>query len=173
MRIPRWLAVVFFASVTLNVGVLAGYAYQTCLIAKNRHHTRRYFQGWAPDAERRFNTLLDERLKTRWRIDSLRLAANERLDELTYVAEPDSAEVESLLNQTAALERELAAVIYRVGRGINALKPPDIRRKARASYRRLMGLPPGDSLGDTTATASDTTGRPRRLRSRPVRGLRR
>jgi hypothetical protein len=148
MRIPKWLAVLFFASLALNVGVLAGYFYQTWLWAQQRRHARTYFQGWAPDAERQLNALFEERMENRYRIDSLRMLTRRRLDELSFVENPDSAEVERLLDQTASLERELARVAYRMSRAILELEPPEKRRQTERAYRRLVGLPveSGDSL---------------------------
>jgi hypothetical protein len=145
MRIPKWLAVVFFASLALNVGVLAGYFYQSYLWSQGRNHARTYFQDWAPDAERRFAALMDERLESRYRIDSLRMLTQIRLDELTYVDNPDSAEVEQLLNQAGDLERELARTAYRIGRRIRELKPPEKREQTLRAYRKLMGLAPADT----------------------------
>jgi hypothetical protein len=145
MRMPKWLAVVFFASLALNVGVLAGYFYQSYLWSQGRNHVRTYFRGWAPDAERRFNALLNEHLESRYRIDSLRMLTQIRLDELAYIDSPDSIEVEQLLNQAGDLEREMARTAYRIGRQIQELKPPEKREQALRTYRKLMGLAPADT----------------------------
>ena len=174
MRIPKWLAVVFFASLALNVGVLAGYFYQSYLWAQGRNHARVYFQGWAPDAERRFAALLDEHLESRYRIDSLRMLTQTRLDELTEVDNPDSTEVEQLLNQAGDLEREMARTAYRIGRRIRELKPPERRQHELQAYRKLMGLTPADSsaprLRDTNGIGRRPDSVPRGRRAAHTKG---
>jgi hypothetical protein len=172
MRIPKWLLVLFFASLALNLGVLAGYGYQTYLWAQERKRARIFYQGWAPDAERRFHALLDERQESMYRLDSLRVLTNERLDELTYTEHPDSMEVEQLLDQSAQLDRELARVAYRTGRGILEFQSPEMRRQSEQTYRRMLGLKDHDSTGVESgpgrkalrgpkAGRADTTGRTR------------
>ena len=165
MRIPKWLAVLFFASLALNVGVLAGYAYQSYLWAQERAHVRRYFQDWAPNAERRFSALINERLEASYRIDSLRLAANQRLSDLTYVENPDSAEVARVLDRVGELGRELALTEYRVGRRIHELMPIERRRQSEKVYRKMMGLPEADSA---SAPLPDSVPSPRH--SAPKKG---
>jgi hypothetical protein len=147
MRIPKWVGVLFFASLALNVGVLAGYAYQSFLWAQAHAHVRKYFQNWAPDAEKRFEELTGERIKARYELDSLRLDANKRIDELTYSENPDTMEVDRVLDDVARYEREFAAMTYRVGRQIHELQPPEIRRSNEKAFRTMMGLPVTDSTG--------------------------
>lgn len=150
MRIPKWLFVVFFASLALNFGVLAGYIYQRQILTQANRHARHYFSGWAPDAERRFTALINERREERYRLDSLRLQINARLWELSYEPAPDSAEVESLLSRAAVLEREVAALAYRTGRGISQLQPPELRLRSKRVLRKMMGLPDSASTDDTS-----------------------
>ena len=157
MRIPKWLAVLFFASLALNLGVLVGYAYQSYLWAQQRKAIRAYFQNWAPDAERRFNAVLDEDRAARRTRDSLLYENRLRHGTLSYAENPDSAEVESLLDQRAQIEREKAWVEYQGGRKIQLLRPPEKRREAEKAFRRVMGMPNPDST--TARDSSGHTGR--------------
>jgi hypothetical protein len=123
--------------------VLIGYAYQSYLWAQGRQRARG--MGWTPDAERRFAAMIEEWQADRRRDDSLLLANRTRLGVLSYAANPDSAELESLIYQRGEMERDQARREFDFGRRLNELRPPEKRRQMEKSYRRMMGLPSNDS----------------------------
>jgi len=156
VRIPKWLAVLFFASIALNVGVMAGYAYQTYLWTQERQHVRQYFRHWAPDAERQFGAIFVEWRAFRYRADSILNENRLRLGTLSYEAHPDSAVLESLFDQRAETERRLARSDYDFGRRLEELKPDDVRRQSERTYRRMMGMPDLDSLATPESSKTRT-----------------
>jgi hypothetical protein len=144
MKRNVWLIVVLVASLAINAGVLAAYAYRKYDEWK---HTKEFFRNWVPSAEHRFNVLIEKHMA---RMRSLREETRQariELEKLGYADNADPKDVDYWLDKIGELERERALLSYQSGQGLDSLYPPGRKKAYERAWRRMQGLPPSDSAG--------------------------
>ncbi len=137
----RWLYIILAASLGLNLAAFGAFVF---------HRYRRTRARFLPirqaikNAPQRFAPLLNEHHR---KMDSLRIeywSARAELARLALAEDPEPALLEQILQKLGEIHQEMNREVFKTGRNVELLLPPEHRERVRrACCRMIQGPPPG------------------------------
>jgi hypothetical protein len=134
----RWLYVLLFISLALNLTVFATFAWLRFQRFSRRVRVIRQLSRLEP---RRIEPLLDEYHR---QMDSLRFEywrARRELARLSLEENPDPQDVERTLKNIGEIHQQMNRLVYETGRKTGMLLPPEHRERIREGWCRMVRGP--------------------------------